>query len=101
MITATRNGITRNFSEQQWKSMPKDKYGWEVQSETGTIKTNSGKVSPDEIIQKKIEQGKVVNPATKKEIPDELKPKVGKLADEITGNQDKPKTKRNVKRSKE
>lgn len=78
MITATKNGITRNFSEMQWKNMPKDKFGWVLISETETATT----VNPD-IIQKKMVAGAVT---VEKVVPDEIvKAKKAEVIEEIPG----------------
>lgn len=65
MITATKNGITRNFSDEQWRNMPKDKYGWQVISEQG-----EPAVISDSIVQKKIMAGQVVT--AEKIVPEEI-----------------------------
>jgi hypothetical protein len=78
MITATKNGITRNFSEMQWKNMPKDKFGWVLTSETNPATT----VNPD-IIQKKMVAGVVT---AEKVVPDEIiKAKKIEVIEEIPG----------------
>lgn len=67
MITAQKNGIQRNFGEDQWNNMPKDKFGWRV-IDPGN-QTQQAVVNTD-IIQKKMTDGKVVD-ATKA-VPDEI-----------------------------
>ncbi len=67
MITASKNGFTRNFTNEQWNNMPKDKFGWlaidasnpqTVDTSIIEKKTSAGvtveKVVPDEIIKPKI-----------------------------------------------
>lgn len=52
-ISATKNGITRNFSEIQWKNMPADKYGWVQISSV----PNTTVPIPAELVQKKMVAG--------------------------------------------
>lgn len=66
--TATKNGITRKFSDQQWKNMPHDKYGWTEISST----PNTTAQIPPELIQKKMVAGAIATKPTeiiKKNIP--------------------------------
>lgn len=65
MITAIKNGVTRNFSESHWKDLPPNKGGWIQISETQetTIVSN-------DIIQKKMSGGAVVD--VTKVVPDEI-----------------------------
>lgn len=79
MITATKNGITRNFSDCQWKNMPKDKFGWTVAYDT----VNRQAVNPD-IIQKKMTNGAVI---VEKVVPDEII--LTRKVDDIGGDIDK------------
>lgn len=65
MITATKNGITRNFSESHWKDLPPSKFGWIQISQTD----ESSPVSTD-IIQKKMSGGVVVD--VTKVVPEEI-----------------------------
>lgn len=65
MITATKNGITRNFSESHWKDLPPSKFGWIQISETDeNIQVNT------DIIQKKMSGGVVVD--VTKVVPEEI-----------------------------
>jgi len=85
MITATKNGITRNFSETQWSNMPMGKYGWVIGSAPEQQRVNIPSV---EIIQKKMVAGEVVDVVklvpdeiikpTLKDIPEEIKRKPGR-----------------------
>jgi hypothetical protein len=70
VITAIKNGIKRNFTERQWKLLPKDKFGW-VQIGQETPTNVPLPLVPSEIIQKKITHEKVVT--VTKDVPDELK----------------------------
>jgi hypothetical protein len=80
-ISATKNGITRNFSDTQWRNMPSDKYGWK-QIAAGE---NTTVAIPEELIQKKMVAGaidvkpvEIVKPIeSKMDVPEELiaKPK--------------------------
>jgi hypothetical protein len=63
MITATKNGINRNFSQMQWSNMPKDKFGWIAISEAEAQIVNPS------IVQKKMVAGAVV---VTKVVPDEI-----------------------------
>lgn len=72
MITATKNGVTRNFTETQWKMMPKDKYGW-VSIAAG-VPTKTIPI-PAELIQKKMVGGATAKNA---EIPEEIITKIKK-----------------------
>ena len=72
-ITATKNGITRNFSDAQWKNMPADKYGWK-QIAAGE---NTTVAIPAELIQKKMVAGAIdAKPVEivrqKSDVPEEL-----------------------------
>lgn len=72
-ISATKNGITRNFSDTQWRNMPADKYGW-VQIASGV---NTTVPIPPELIQKKMVAGAVdAKPVEivrqKSDVPEEL-----------------------------
>ncbi len=68
MITATKNGIQRTFSDNQWKRMPKDKFGWIAGG--GIPQSPTSKVDPT-IVEKKMVEGKVDVTAIKN-IPDEI-----------------------------
>jgi len=72
-ITATKNGITRQFSDTQWKNMPHDKYGWTAISSA----PNTTAQIPPELIQKKMVAGAVDAKPTeivkqKADVPEEL-----------------------------
>jgi hypothetical protein len=72
-ITATKNGITRQFSDTQWKNMPHDKYGWTAISSA----PNTTAQIPPELIQKKMVAGAVDAKPTeiikqKTDVPEEL-----------------------------
>lgn len=56
MIKAIKNGQTRQFTDEQWSNMPKNKFGWEISSNV----ENSNQLSTD-IIQKKMVIGRVVD----------------------------------------
>lgn len=75
-IEATKNGVTRIFSDEQWKNMGKDKFGWKAGApiqdaapvdESIIIKKKVADVVPDEII-----------PPKPIEIPNEIKRKPGR-----------------------
>lgn len=74
MITAIKNGVTRNFGEDQWSNMPKDKFGWIAVAE-GAEQNN---IVSSDIIQKKMIAGEVAD--VQKVIPDEI----------VTTKKDKP-----------
>lgn len=66
MVTAIKNGTQRNFSDTQWKSMPKDKYGWTQISPTKAATTPIP--IPEEIIQKKMVRGDATVKNTEPEV---------------------------------
>lgn len=85
MILAQRKGIVRKFDKHQWSKMPQDKYGWERLSEKPATKKIEQLV-PEEIIQKKIIGGKVVDVGKNEEtikqpIPDEIVEKMPEKSD--------------------
>jgi hypothetical protein len=87
MITATKNGITRNFSETQWSNMPTGKYGWVIGSASEQPQTNIPDIS---ILQKKMVAGEVVDAVNP--VPDEIiKPKLKDIPEEIKNKPGRPK----------
>lgn len=88
MITATKNGINRNFSDNQWKNMPKDKYGWK---QTSVInETNTAPIPEELILKKKVA---IADPKPseiiKQEVPEELisKPKKNDISGKKSKNE--------------
>lgn len=76
-IIARRNGAERSFTQAQWNSLPKDKYGWEAVS---------GEALP--------EQGVIKNVTANTYIPPEVKEVAAKKeADAVVDN--KPETEAN------
>ena len=76
MITAQKNSATRQFGEDQWSNMPKDKFGWRI------IDPGNPTAIPNiDIIQKKMVAGQVVDAV--KVVPDEIfKSEVGERHDD-------------------
>lgn len=66
MHKAIKNGVTRIFGDDQWRNMPKDKFGW-VEVAEGAETPN---IVSSDIIQKKMVAGEVADAV--KPVPEEI-----------------------------